>query len=167
MNMLFNFILVFIGFFFLSALGDAFVFPGNYGIIDTCFFPMNPSLLLNISKFEIIVPFIVIAFIFLFVYTLDHFGKSQFLVFGIISITIAELFLGIIKYKDIKDGFNSYSQNIGERDVNVSVDEAKLDSIYHLSKDKENVVVIFLDRAVSQFFLPSMELLEGVEAQFF
>ena len=157
---------VIMGSVFLSALGDAFVFPGNYGIIDTCFFPMNPSLLLSISKFEIIVPFIVIAFIFLFVYTLDHFGKSQFLVFGIISITIAELFLGIIKYKDIKDGFNSYSQNIGERDVNVSVDEAKLDSIYHLSKDKENVIVIFLDRAVSQFFLPSMELLEGVEAQF-
>ena len=61
---------------FLSALCNVFIFPGNYGIIDTCFFPMNSSLLMNISKFEMILPFIVMVFIFLLLFVVDHFDKS-------------------------------------------------------------------------------------------
>ena len=60
---------------FLSALCNVFIFPGNYGIIDTCFFPMNSSLLMNISKFEMILPFIVMVFIFLLLFVVDHFDK--------------------------------------------------------------------------------------------
>lgn len=151
---------------FLSALCNVFIFPGNYGIIDTCFFPMNSSLLMNISKFEMILPFIVMVFIFLFLFVVDHFDKSQYLIYGIISISIAELVMGGIKYKDISDGFTAYSQNISERKNAVSVDEADLDSVYHLSRDGKNVIVLFLDRAVSQFFLPSMDLLDEVKSQF-
>ena len=151
---------------FLSALCNVFIFPGNYGIIDTCFFPMNSSLLMNISKFEMILPFIVMVFIFLLLFVVDHFDKSQYLIYGIISISIAELVMGGIKYKDISDGFTAYSQNISERKNAVSVDEADLDSVYHLSRDGKNVIVLFLDRAVSQFFLPSMDLLDEVKSQF-
>ena len=151
---------------FLSALSDAFIFPGNYGIIDTCFFPMNPSLLLNISRFEMVIPFAVIALILFIIWILDHYDKNQYLVFVFISISIAEIVLGGIKYKEIKKGFDTYSENISDRQGSISVDEAELEPIFHLSKDCNNVMVFFLDRAVSPFFLSSMDLLGDVKSQF-
>lgn len=151
---------------FITALCDAFIFPGNFGIIDTCFFPMNPSLLLYISKFEMLVPFAVIALIFILLLFVNFFDKSQYMVIVFISIAIAETVLGTIKYKSIKDEFTAYSIDISEEKKSVSVDEADLDPVFHLSKDNPNVIVLFLDRAVSSFFLPSMELMDDVKDQF-
>ncbi len=135
------------------ALLDAFVFKGDYGILDSQFYVEDINKLDSSSLIYKIGPVLGAAGAVALFFLLDYFGRNGILTLLFISITIAEGIIGTAKLSAIKKGFGSYTSLI-EANSSILTQKDEVESTYHLSKEGKNVVVIFLDRAIG-LFLPS------------
>ncbi len=134
------------------ALLDAFVFKGEYGTLNTQFFVEDATNLDSISTAYKIAP-VLIAGVVLLVFALaDFFGRTGILTLLCLSVTIGEIGLGAVKMNTISKTFKKYTASL-EANQEEAYDEDRIESVYHLSKDGKNVVVLFLDRALN-YFLP-------------
>ncbi len=147
----------------IVALFDAFVFKSDYGTIDTQLRVQNPEKLQELTKLDIIKPFIVAIISFALVILVDRFNKLWILSTLIFSVFIGEVGIGGYKLNSINTFFKEYSKTYTE---NKKENDDKIESVFHLSKDKENVIVLFLDRAVNSFFPYALEQIPELKEQF-
>ncbi len=146
------------------ALTDAFVFKGEYGKLTTQFYTEDPNTLDNITLLYKLGP-VITAFISLILYAVfDYYGKTGILSLLCLSVTIGEIGLGTVKMNKIGNVYGEYTTLMEEKSRN-SADDDEFEKIYHLSRTGKNVVVLFLDRAVSTFLPYTLEQVDGLKEQ--
>lgn len=128
------------------ALADAFILKPSYGNLSYIFELDNPSVL-NMGKKYYLFSLCVYTLILLILFIILKKGKSRYLSLFIVSITIAEAALGFYKCNSIKSEYELLSKSKAEH-INR---DSKIDIEYNLSKDKENVIIIFLDRGIGPY----------------
>ena len=134
---------LFMAFLSLSALLNAFVFMPNYGDISSTLTFLNSVDFKTTSIFSIfnlLTLILVCAFVVLTISRLE--GKIFTYSFAIVS--FAMVALGIMNVSTIKKEYNAFV-------ANGNLSEVEIKPIFHLSKNKQNVVVFMLDRAESQY----------------
>lgn len=133
-----------------SALLNLFVFKGNYGTVSKLLQFDNPSLL-DASPALTIVPFMAIIFLCLLYFFLLRKGKSKYLSALLSILVLTSGISGLYSSWGITKEFTNHKHNILETQNGLNQNgEGK--PIVHLSKEGQNVFVLFLDRAISSFF---------------
>ncbi|MBR4630663.1 MAG: YidC/Oxa1 family membrane protein insertase [Treponema sp.] len=133
----------FMAFIAISALVNAFVFMLNYGDVSSTLIFLNAVDFKSVS-FSSILNILVLAAVFvllsLTIARLD--GKIYIYSFAIIN--FAMVALSVTSIHTIKKEYDSFV-------ANGNLHEVEIEPIFHLSKNKQNVVVFMLDRAESQY----------------
>ncbi len=137
---------------FVVALFDAFVFKGEYGTLNTQFFVEDSTNLDAISTGYKVAPILIGGAVLILFILMDYFGKTGILTLLCLSVAIGEIGLSMAKMNTISKTFKKYTASL-EANKEEAYDEDEIESVYHLSKEGKNVVVLFLDRALN-YFLP-------------
>jgi len=130
----------------IIALVDAFLLKPSYGNLSYIFELDTPSVL-NMGKRFYLFSLCVYALILFMLFIILKKNKSRYLALLLISVSIAEAALGFYKCSGIKSEYELLAKSKGEhinRDRNIDIE-------YSLSKDKENVIIIFLDRGIGPY----------------
>ncbi len=130
----------------IVALVDAFILKPSYGNLSYIFELDNPSAL-NMGKKYYLFSLCLYALILFILFIILKKNKIKYLSLFFLSIAIAEASLGIYKCTSIKSEFELLAKSKGEhidKDSNIDIE-------YNLSMDKENVIVIFLDRGIGPY----------------
>ena len=134
---------------FLMALADAYLFRFRYGLLSV-FFKLNDASVLDArSAFYTLLPllaFVLAAALSYVALRLDRAAVYVALLF--VSLCMAEAAVGIGKARVVAFSYGKLAQS------HVSAQKApeSVDVVYELSRTQKNVVVLFLDRAISSFF---------------
>lgn len=171
---------------FICALCNAFLFNHPYGEIENTFVLNHPEVLNNIGPFYSILPLVPVLLSAGILILLKKFHKTHFLKLILGAVCIAEIGLASYKTVEINKAFKNYenekqlaklirmtesSEETEKKDSSViksiktgffkvaekEVISDEIKPIYHLSKNGKNVIVLFLDRAISPFFEPIVE----------
>ena len=130
----------------ICALFNVYVFKPNYGTLNNMFQIDSKATNLTLSKIKYLISFltfILVLFIFVF---LKKYKKISFIPLLMFGITIAEFGLGCYKSSFIKKEYKEYALTMSDETQN-----NEIKSVYHLSKTEQNVIVLFLDRAIGSF----------------
>ncbi|MCR5401541.1 MAG: YidC/Oxa1 family membrane protein insertase [Treponema sp.] len=134
----------------VTTLFNIYVFKPNYGPIDARFSVTNR--LDRVPFYFYIIPIFIFALSAFCFYILQQKKKLQFVSVILFSVLISEFSLGIIKTSSIKKEFNEYAKQHEKMGEDKILSKENINKCYNFSKTQNNVLVIFLDRAVSQFF---------------
>lgn len=148
----------------VTALLDAFVFKGDYGKLSTQFYCENVDTLENITLMYTIGPILAILLSAFLFFLFDYFGKLSILTLLCLSITITEGAIGTAKMVSIRKAFKNYTELLENNESSLE-NNNEVESVYHLSRNGKNVVVIFLDRAPSIFLPYTIEQMPELEEQ--
>lgn len=133
--------------FLISFSVNAFAFAGNYGSLD-----ITLKFIGGIqaqTKLFILLNIFVTALIFAAVIFILSLRKNQLFTTFTFIIFAAFAVLGIINISKIKGDYKEFEKN---RIANNSSSDSDFTKRIHLSKTKQNVIVIMLDRAESSYF---------------
>ena len=134
----------------ILSIFDVFFMKSTYGELNAFFIFSDTSSIENISKKEFLLPLLCLLMAFVIYQLFNKLNKKQILSVLIIAVSLAETVYGFSKIKNINTTYKNYSSNIAsEKETYL---EDKIKPFYHLSKTQPNVVVIFLDRAMSALF---------------
>lgn len=139
---------------FLSSLANVFIFKANYGTFDVLFRLENSKCLVP-DKIQTFIPLLLIILLFVIFIVLQKIKKLNIVAVVIFAVCVAQMVVGITKISSINKKYLAYKnvcENESVEEENKTQIEDKIEPIYHLSKTKKNVVVIFLDRAINSFF---------------
>ncbi len=128
-----------------SCVSNAFLFKHNYGLISTIFELDNPE---NIQSSTIIMktgPILVIVFVSFLCWLFYKKRRQNILALITIIISIAELSFGTIRSVYTQKEYETYISNLNNY------------KRFSLSPDGKNVLIFFLDRAISSYFPYIME----------
>ena len=142
---------------------DAFLFKSEYGSLSAQFFLVNNDVLDPEGLLMMAGPFFVGCVSFILYCVLDAKSKKGVLSLLALSVSLAELGLGIYNVSNINNTYNEYVSMIKERGDDQADD---FSPIYHLSKEGKNVVILFLDRAGNPFFPYALEEEPKIKEQF-
>ena len=148
-------------FIFFLALLNVYVFTYRYGTF-TIFFQLDESKnLKNYSPFFSVLP-LFCAFALFFLATKSAKPKWKNLSTAVLTILcFSEAALGLVKTLSIKREYLAYTAQRATES-----EDMEIKSVYHLSKTKKNVVVLFLDRAMSCFVPYIVKEFPEIEEQF-
>lgn len=141
------------------SLVNVFVFKANYSNLNSLFEFDNPLSLVQKQVINLI-SLLVYCLIIFFSYFLFSKKITKQIPFFLIALCVAEFGLGTLKVISIKNNFKLISSNNENKSL------PKIEKHYHLSKTGKNVVVIFLDRAVSYFIPKIMDENPEIKKQF-
>ncbi|MBQ3671449.1 MAG: YidC/Oxa1 family membrane protein insertase, partial [Treponema sp.] len=144
---------------FLCAIANAFVFKSNYGDLNI-FFELEDSSCLNqafLTKLLSVLALFALVPVFLFFAQKD---KIKIVSAFMVSLCIAEFTLSLTKISTIRRKFTEYAE--------FHTDEGTDDfsPVFNLSKNKKNVVVFFLDRAINSFAPEIFDKFVEIKEQF-
>ena len=143
----------------ICALANAFLFKYDYGNFDIFFKLDNSDLLKNYSMFYVLLPvlfgFAVVSLIVL----LDKFKRYNFLSIFAVAIVSSQLLIASSKIVKIKETYSTLTKSEQEIVQNV-------EPVFHLSKTEKNVIVVFLDRAISTIFPYVLEQFPSLNESF-
>ena len=144
----------------LSALANAYVFKSDYGNLD-CSLKISTDLL-NIAKWVLLC-----AVIFPVVVVVLFLASKRTKIFRhipsvLIAFCIAECGFSFYKTAFIKKEFNSYKISREKRNYIAG----NISPVFHLSKTQKNVVILFLDRAISSFLPYIMQQFPELEEKY-
>lgn len=145
------------------ALINTFIFSGNFGNLTVQFFLENPKNLEQISLIEKIIPILILVAIITIIILIELKKKVSLLILLCISICIGEFIFGVVKINDIKKYLSDNYQSVASKKLVYNQD---ILPVFKLSKNGQNVVILFLDRAVNQFFPYAIEELPELKNQF-
>ncbi len=139
------------------ALLDAFVFKADYGKLNTQFFVEDANTLdSDLARIYFTGPVIGgVAAVFVF-FLFDYLGKTGIIALLSLSITLGEIGISCAKLNAIGRAYDDYTER-RNNDPSLIKDTSKVESVYHFSKDGNNVIVFFLDRAFSGFLPYALE----------
>lgn len=130
----------------LSAIINSFLFPGSYGLLSPILAFSNPIMLKATTRLNLInILCLLIPIVFIFILIKANKIKVLnyillFICFGFISISSINLIKINSGYKQTKKIIEANNQTIN-----------KIEPIFNLSKENENVLIIMLDRGVNAF----------------
>lgn len=134
---------LFMAFLSLSALLNAFLFMLNYGDISATLIFLNAVDFKTISLASFLnILVLILAFAFVVFTISKHDGKIFTYSFAILS--FAMLALAGMSISTIKKEYKAFV-------ASGNLNEIEIEPIFHLSKNKQNVVLFMLDRAESQY----------------
>lgn len=146
---------------FIIALINTFVFKADYGNLNVVFELGNPNKDLECSKtlsFIALLAGLAVAAVLLFIRKTKI---ASYIPLCLIAVCIAETGLGITKFNYIKNSFSLIRFNEPNSQIEFSINKE-----YNLSKNKQNVVVLFLDRAINTFTPEIFEKYPEIKEQF-
>jgi YidC/Oxa1 family membrane protein insertase len=135
--------------FALGVLGNLYLFDSEYGTISNQLVFDNASLL-NPDMFLSFVPLLFICVVAGAVLLVLRLGFSKFLTSLLGILVIASAVNGVYGMAQISKAYNAHSENLS-KNVQIQTDQVIV-PIITLSKHEPNVVVLFLDRAISSYF---------------
>lgn len=139
-------ITVFISILAFGALINAFLFAGNYGNLSPILTFSNAGVLKAKTSTNIINTLVLLIPVFIvFRLTASQKLRSLYLTFDIFCLAL--LCLSIINSVQISRIYGEYTAR--EETTHTSV--KNIAPIFHLSKDRQNVFIIMLDRAINSF----------------
>lgn len=148
---------------FVCAILNAYVFKADYGTIDPLF-TLDKDLL-AVPKSYFILPVVIFALAAALPVLADKSkGIHSVISVALVSLCIAELSMGLYKTTSTKKEFARVAK-VHEAKTTVD-DSLEIQPIYNLSKTEKNVMVIFLDRAISSFFPYIVRQFPEMEEQF-
>lgn len=131
---------------FISTLINSFVFQID-GLQLDMFFQIDGDDE-NISLIYKLLPLVVFVSLIIVYCIIRRTKIKKYLPVLFLSICFAEITFSGYKLIKINSIHNDYKKNLTKNNAF----QVKNQTFYHLSKDKKNVVFIFLDRAVNEFF---------------
>ncbi len=136
-------------FLFLAALANAYVFKQRYGLMSVFFKLNDASGLKDYSPFFSLLPLLAYVVACVLVYALlRHRRGAGYLSLVMLAFCIAELVTGTGKVRDVSFGYGKTAETRKFSDSN----ESGFEPVYNLSRTEKNVLVLFMDRAISSFF---------------
>ncbi|WP_319756833.1 membrane protein insertase YidC [uncultured Sphaerochaeta sp.] len=135
--------------FSLSAVVNVFVFPGAYGNVSKVLLFDEPALL-RASTLQTIIPLLVTLAIFI-VITLLFRGIRLRILTSLLTITVlASAANGIYTMINIQKAYAIHAKNV-EGNSLTEIQSDRMKPVIQLNKEGKNVVVLFLDRAISSY----------------
>lgn len=147
--------------FLVLALINTYILKANYGNLNVMFEIGDLRVLIN-NKKQILISIVIALAVIALLLLVRNTKVAKYIPLCIVAICLAEAALGITKTNTIRTAYNS----IKDRE---EVPEQKLTTIdkeYNLSKTGKNVVVIFLDKAISSFAPEIFDANPSIEKQF-
>lgn len=142
---------------FVAVLANVFLFKYPYGNLNVSFTLDDERVLKSFTGFFTILPFLSLIFAVGILVFFARIKKMSILYLIILSVCFAEAGVGILKTSVIKSQFVEHSANVEKFGLAKVNSGNKIEPIYHLSKNGQNVIVLFLDRAISSFFMDLLE----------
>lgn len=139
------------------ALSNIYIFKYTYGNLNTSFEIENINLLKNYSVFFILLPLVFCIILGALIFLAKKFKKESWLSIISLSLCIGEFGYGFYKCAYIKKEFESYKNNLSTSNSFENQKKDYISPIYHLSRTEKNVLVLFLDRAMTGFFPYSLQ----------
>lgn len=141
----------------VAAIFNVFIFKYSYGTINNFFKIENGSALDSMSAFFVIFPVVSAGIIFALFLTIFHFKKNQIAFFTVLIVLGAEIGISTMKFSSIRKEFSEvaakYEKNNSIAAINSTLSSAQtLEKEFHLKRKGKNVIIIFLDRAISAYF---------------
>lgn len=139
----------------ICAITNNYIFKHDLGTFNTQFILDNESVLEHTSILNTILPLVllVILCILLFIVERKNHSLVKYLSIFLVALMMGEIGLGIYKLKFIKVEFNKLT---AIKTANANYNN-KIKNVFNLSKKEKNVIVLFIDRAISEFFPYAME----------
>lgn len=148
---------------FICALSNVYLFSPNYGNLSVAFRLDNKSCLNMGNKIILLSTFVIFIVISIFI-VIKYFKLQTILSVLLLSVCIAELCFGIYKTNFIRKSYNDYAAKIkNEKQIDLD-NESEI--VYNFSKNKQNVIVFFLDRAIGSFVPNIFEDIPELTKQF-
>lgn len=137
---------------FIFALLNVYVFKYAYGNMSVSFTLDDEKVLKQSGIFFSVLPIFTLCVLGLLFTVILHFKKQNLLIVVLFSLCVSEFGIGIVKTGNIKSSFVQYAENREKFGKHTTSTDSSIKPIYHLSKKERNVIVLFLDRAISAFF---------------
>ena len=139
----------------ICAITNIYIFKHDLGTFNTQFVLDNESVLEHTSILNTFLPLVllVILCILLFIVERKKHSLVKYLSIFLVALMMGEIGLGIYKLKFIKVEFNKLT---AIKTANANYNN-KIKNVFNLSKKEKNVIVLFIDRAISEFFPYAME----------
>jgi YidC/Oxa1 family membrane protein insertase len=132
------------------ALVNTYLFQGAYGIIDNMLVFDTPSLL-QANRTQIMYPFVITIVILAVVFALLVLHRAKVVSAAFLVLVISSGISGIYYSYNIARDFKEHSRNV-QTSRQLEITDEKINPIFTLSRNENNVVVLFLDRAISSYF---------------
>lgn len=142
---------------------NVFVFKYDYGTMNISFQLDRTGVLRNYAPFFSIFPLAAFSAIFLFVLLLLLRKKSSILVSISSVLFVASLSFGLYKTVGISRAFKEYASS-GYDGKKTQAEAVR--PVISLSKTEKNVLIIFLDRAISSYFPKIIEQFPDIKKSF-
>lgn len=143
----------------ICALANVFLFKHDYGNFDIFFKLDNPNLLKKYSMFYVFLPVLFGIAIVCVIVLLNKFKKQSFLTLFAVAIVSSQFLIASSNIAKIKNTYSTLTKS--EQDIIQNVEP-----VFHLSKTEKNVIVIFLDRAISTIFPYVLEQFPNLNESF-
>jgi len=147
----------------LTSLVNVFIFSGEYGIVSTLLQLENPSLL-NPTALMMFMPLGVALLIMTGLLILVKIGKVKILISILLILVLGSSASGGYQAIAINRDFCEYKENLALLEDG-SVQGNTIKPVFHLSKTGDNVLFIFIDRAMSSFFPYILEDIPELQQQ--
>lgn len=132
---------------FVTGIFNIFIFKPNYGKLNYFFSLEDPTVLNFYPLLFIILPFVVLLAVVVIYSITIKYNRTSIISLLLVSVCVGEIALGSYKCMSIKKVYKQYVSS-----VVVSEKQNTFSAIYHLSRNKENVIVLFMDRCINSFF---------------
>ena len=139
---------------FICVLFNVYVFKCNYGNLNISFTLENEKVLKQINSFNFLMTILIFLSTIIVYYLCAKYKKVSFLCYVLSCFIIASSLLGVVKTNYIYKTYNAHSVN---HKKNLTDEVRSVETIYHLSKENNNIIVLFLDRAINSFFPDILE----------
>ncbi|MDD4301642.1 MAG: membrane protein insertase YidC [Sphaerochaeta sp.] len=150
--------------FSFSALVNLFVFTGSYGNVSKVLLFDEPALL-RASPIQAIVPFIVTIAVFIVVTFLLKSNKSRMLTSLLTIMVIASAANGLYTMVSIQKTYTIHAKNVEGNSLS-EIQSDRMKPVIELNKEGNNVIVLFLDRAISSYLPIIFDQFPELEEQY-
>lgn len=147
----------------LAATVNVFIFEGDYGLISRVLLFDEPARL-EASTFQIVVPFLAMGIVMALVSIIIKKNWTKVLSTTLIILLTTAGGVGIYASTVIQKEYSLHLQNLDDESYQMYTEE--LEPAFSLSKEKENVVVLFLDRAISSYLPLVFDQFPELEEQY-
>lgn len=145
----------------ISVLCNTYIFKFQITDLNPTFKVPNKSLY-DVPLIFSLYSFIVFMLSFICIYIIQNTKIKKYITFFLLSFCIAEIGFGIYK----TNYTNITAKRFIENTESSSKQKTTIEPVYHLSKEDNNVIIIFLDRCLNTLFPYSLKQFPEIKEQF-
>jgi YidC/Oxa1 family membrane protein insertase len=146
-----------------SAIINLFIFRGDYGLVSKVLLFDEPSRLVPNFTFSLLPIIIVLILTVLCLWSLRR-GWTQILASILLILVLTSAGMGVYATVNIQRAYAAHAKNVAENADQATLHEIK--PVLSLSKTENNVVILFLDRAINSFLPIIFEQFPELESQY-